>query len=82
MEGGYLTTLPREVVRALAGFNSNGGEFFLPRDECKVPDGLLKCAFPSINEWQPQLDDGKLRDIVGQGFLRLLTYLRVVLIQG
>ncbi|KAF4146555.1 putative centromere DNA-binding protein complex CBF3 subunit domain-containing protein, partial [Phytophthora infestans] len=39
MEGCYLTTLPRVVVRGLAGFNANG-EFFLPRAESSIPETL------------------------------------------
>lgn len=81
MEGCYLTTLPREVLRALAGFNSHGGEFFLPRAECSIPDELRTTVFPWIEEYEELFDKGELNDIAGHGFLKLLTYLREVLLQ-
>jgi hypothetical protein len=81
MESCYLTTLPKEVVRALAGFNVAGGQFLLPRAECEVPEELARSVFPAIEGVQSQLDEGQVHDIAGQGFLRLLIYLREVILQ-
>jgi hypothetical protein len=59
MESYYLTTLPKVVVRALAGFNVVGGQFILPRAECEVPEELARSVFPAIEGVQSQLDEGE-----------------------
>lgn len=80
-ESCYLTALPREVVRSLAGFNSQGGEFFLPRAEVKITDRLKEQVFPQVVTMERLFSTGKVQDIAGQGFLRLLEYLETVLLQ-
>jgi hypothetical protein len=42
MEGCYLTTLPRGAMRALAGFNPQGGMFYLERASINPPEELKK----------------------------------------
>lgn len=50
MNNCYLTTLPRESMRALAQFSSAGGDFHLPR-AVDVPDTLLAQVFPQVDDW-------------------------------
>lgn len=81
MEGCYLTTLPKEVVRALAGFHAAGGGYFLPRAECSVPDEITSQVFPEISSMQQHLEEIQQQEIAGHGFLRLMKWLRTVLVQ-
>jgi hypothetical protein len=74
MERCYSTTLPKEAVRALAGFDGAGKQFYLPLD-------LAQTVFPKIEETQLLFDKGEVEDIAGQGCLHLLRYLRSVLLQ-
>lgn len=50
----YLTNLRRDVIRALAGFDPNGGQYWLPRD-IDPPEALLAMIFPQAHEWYVQL---------------------------
>ncbi|KAK4700175.1 hypothetical protein P7C70_g6078, partial [Phenoliferia sp. Uapishka_3] len=78
----YLTTLPRESMRALAQFSSTGGDFYLERD-IKVPDQLLALVFPQADVWieRQKTGDRCTPNIAANGFLLLLRELRTVLIQ-
>lgn len=82
MEGCYSSCLPREAMRALAGFNVKGGDFYIKRDIVPVPDDLLSEVFPWVDEglsWQKNpLNNGT---VCAVGFLELCKYLRKVLIQ-
>lgn len=46
----YCPPLPRPIMRALAGFNQQGGTYFLARDR-PVPEELLKQIFPEADDW-------------------------------
>jgi hypothetical protein len=48
MESCYLTTLPIETIRAHAGFNPKGADFFLPG--VQAPEALKKKVFPFASE--------------------------------
>ena len=50
MENVYLTNIPRPALRALAGFNPQGGTFYLPR-AVDVPDNLQRRVFPEVEKW-------------------------------
>ena len=50
METAYLSNLPRQAVRAIAGHPKDGGLFFLPRAG-EVPDTLQRKLFPKIEQW-------------------------------
>jgi hypothetical protein len=54
MDSCYLTAIPRDVVRAHAGFNPAGGTYHLPRD-LEVPEALLDKVFPKAKEWYVDL---------------------------
>jgi hypothetical protein len=42
MNGAYLTTLPRGIVRSMAGFLTAEGHFYLPRAQVIPQNRLLK----------------------------------------
>lgn len=46
----YLTTLPRETMRVLAGFPASAGQFWLARD-IDPPEGLENSIFPQAKLW-------------------------------
>ena len=50
MEVVYLSAFPREAMRALAGFPTKGGSFFLER-ALEVPDALQRKLFPESDKW-------------------------------
>lgn len=50
MENVYLTNFSMPTMRALAGFSSGGGSFYLPR-YVKVPETLQRKVFPEVERW-------------------------------
>ncbi|SAM05315.1 hypothetical protein [Absidia glauca] len=50
INGAYLTNLPREEVRSMAGFLKNGRFFYLARAALNPPTSLCKNLFPAIGE--------------------------------
>lgn len=46
----YLTTLPRETMRVLAGFPAASGQFWLARD-LDPPEELERLVFPQASLW-------------------------------
>jgi len=58
MEGCYLTTLPRGAMRALAGFNPQGGMLYLERASINPPEELKKLIFPEVDEWIQKNETG------------------------
>ncbi|SAM01218.1 hypothetical protein [Absidia glauca] len=50
MNGPYLTSLPREMMRSMAGFPTNGRSFYLARAVLGPPTSLCKKLFPAIDE--------------------------------
>ena len=51
MEGCYLTALPREAMRSLAGFSPRPGSYYLQRAAVKPGESLLKSVFPDVDRW-------------------------------
>ncbi|CEP13204.1 hypothetical protein [Parasitella parasitica] len=47
----YLTHLPREALRALAGFTREAGQFYLVRSTVTPPEELLKKVFFQVDYW-------------------------------
>ncbi|KAE8266440.1 hypothetical protein A4X09_0g5909 [Tilletia walkeri] len=87
MESCFLSKIPRQVLRAHAGFSTEGGTFHLPRAQ-QVPEALLDLVFPQAKDWLRQLEAGKQdnngpvdKSIAARGFLRLLLQLREVVCQ-
>ncbi|SAL98652.1 hypothetical protein [Absidia glauca] len=50
INGAYLTNLPRELVRSMAGFPLYGRFFYLARAALNPPTSLSKKLFPAISE--------------------------------
>jgi hypothetical protein len=55
MNGAYLTTLPREMMRTMAGFSTNARSFYLARAALDPPAALCKKVFPKADEWYDRL---------------------------
>ncbi|SAL95407.1 hypothetical protein [Absidia glauca] len=47
---GCLTSLPREMMRSMAGFPTNGRYLYLARAVLNPPTSLCKKLFPAIGE--------------------------------
>ncbi|SAM08031.1 hypothetical protein [Absidia glauca] len=50
INGAYLTNLPRELVRSMAGFPTYGRFFYLARAALNPPTSPCKKLFPVIGE--------------------------------
>lgn len=82
MLGCYMTDLPKQAMRALAGFSTRQGGFWLPRAAVTPPVDLQAQVFPEIEEWEAKFRAEEVqKDVAGPAFLRLLKHLRVVLLQ-
>jgi hypothetical protein len=55
MNGPFFTSLPREMMRSLAGFPAKGRSFYLSRAAHDSPTSLCKKLFPAIDKWHDQL---------------------------
>ena len=88
----YLTHLPRQFMRIVAGFSGTQGDFFLPRAVYEPPVTLQRQLWPWIEEWEPRFEARSRRrrwaqggldedDLAGDGFLKLMRRLRIVLLQ-
>ena len=58
MDGCYLTALPREAMRSLAGFPPGPGAFYLPRAAVQPRDTLRKRVFPEVDRWLEAQETG------------------------
>ena len=76
----------------MAGFPTKPGAYYLPRAAHTPPTELLSLVWPWIEAWEVRFEarsrqksyaEGGLDedDRAGQGFIKLLKYLRVVLLQ-
>ena len=88
----YLTHLPRQFMRVVAGFSASAGDYFLARAAHEPPYDLQKQLWPWIEEWEPRFEARACRrpwaqggldedDLAADGFLKLMRRLRVVLLQ-
>jgi hypothetical protein len=88
----YLTHLPRQFMRVVAGFSGSSGDYFLARATHEPPFVLQKQLWPWIEEWEARFEARARRqrraqggldddDLAGDGFLKLLRRLRTVLLQ-
>lgn len=88
----YLTGLPLQFLRSMAGFGVKPGKFCLSRANCTPPLSLQKQVFPWLEYWEARValsKQGKLwseggldqEDLALEGFIKLMKYLRVVLLQ-
>lgn len=79
----YLTNIPREALRTLAGFTREAGQFYLPRAVVYPCTELRRKVFPWVDHWRERLDSGDVEQssLAADGFLKLLEQLRVVFLQ-
>ncbi|KAM7186580.1 Transcriptional activator of glycolytic enzymes domain containing protein [Rhypophila sp. PSN 637] len=88
----YLTHLPRQFMRIVAGFSGTAGDYFLTRAVHEPPAALQRQLWPWIEAWEQRFEARARRkrwseggldddDLAGDGFLKLLRRLRVVLLQ-
>ena len=50
MHKGYLTGLPREFMRGMAGFQAeHAGTYFISRGQVQPPNELLQMIFPKLD---------------------------------
>jgi len=79
----YLTGLPMESLRAFAGFSVSKGSYFIRRNTVEPSLELQKMIFPMADIWLDRLQrlDGCQEDLAGMGFLKLLIYARLVILQ-
>jgi hypothetical protein len=88
----YLTHLPRQFMRIAAGFSGASGDYYLTRAAFEPPDTLQRQLWPWIEEWEARFEARARRcrwaqggldedDLAGDGFLKLMRRLRIVLLQ-
>jgi hypothetical protein len=83
MVGCYVSSLPVEAMKSLAGFSGRNVNYFLTQSSAIPPMSLQVLVFPDIEYWQDKFknNDGVQEDITGLNFLLLLSNLRVVFLQ-
>jgi hypothetical protein len=88
INGAYLTNLPRELVRLMAGFPTYGRFFYLARAALNPPTSLCKKLFPAISEWHDRLVAKELRPgdpiqptFAENTFVQVIMKLRKIFIQ-
>lgn len=90
MNGAYLTGLPREVMRVMAGFTVQQGQFYLPRSAMDPPEELCRMIFPQLDSWNDRLiskqanpNNGDQMEVTvaAKAFFQLLYMLRKTIIQ-
>ncbi|KAF1334759.1 Short-chain dehydrogenase, partial [Globisporangium splendens] len=81
MEGCYLTTLPRKAMRALAGFPTKGGSYWLPRAKITPSEALRSMVYLDLENAESQLKNHPTKEIAGGAFVKMLQDLRVVFLQ-
>jgi hypothetical protein len=88
INGAYLTKLPREWVRSMAGFPSYVRFFYPARATLNPPTSLCKKLFPAIGEWHDRLaakelspGDLILPNVASNAFVQVIMMLRKTFIQ-
>lgn len=82
MTSSYLAPLPREFMRAMAGFPKDDPlAYYIPRQQVAPSDALAAKIWPQLDAATRAYEEASQVDIATGGFLRLLSVLRVVLLQ-
>lgn len=78
-----MSHVPMRFVRAMAGLPQAQGHYYLARGKIVPPQNLQDMVFPRVSYWKDTVNDSSrvFSDIAATGFLRLLTYFRVVILQ-
>lgn len=83
MVGCYLTGLPVDVIKVLAGFTTRKSDYFNNRSSIEPSEELRKMVFPWIGHWREKSYKKKIEDdIAGPSFLDLTGYLRTDFLQA
>ncbi|CAD6962168.1 unnamed protein product [Tilletia laevis] len=81
----YLTGIAVQPVRALSGFNIEGGDHYLPRTILDPPTTLASKIWPQIETSETAVRarhaSGGQKDEAALAFLEVMRWLRVVLLQ-
>jgi len=81
----YLTNLPLEAMKAVAGYSTNNPHsYYVARAAVEPPPSLLRQVFPEIEKWEGRVLLGKdnfVQDIAASGFLNFLIQARLVILQ-
>jgi hypothetical protein len=73
LEGYYLTSLPREAMRVLAGFPPTMGHFYLKRAAITPSEELQQQVFPEVDAILAKVETGVYEQtMAASAFLRLL----------
>lgn len=83
LENCYLQTIPRDLLRGLAGFDPKRKNFYIPRAMVTPPPQLKKMVFPGLSEWTRKWNTQEIADptVSLDLFLKLMDYLSEVFIQ-
>jgi hypothetical protein len=80
MMGCYLTSLPHNFMRRMAGHPDQKGCFEIRR-AVKPPEELLTMIWPELDQWNERFGPDKIDDLAAAGFCTLLRHLREVVLQ-
>uniref|UniRef100_A0A7S3UU98 Uncharacterized protein n=1 Tax=Heterosigma akashiwo TaxID=2829 RepID=A0A7S3UU98_HETAK len=84
LEQSYLTNLPLEALKALAGF-AKDEDHFLPRDLIEPPKELAALLWPEADRWLKKHQEGKVEGgkpvMAAIGFCKLMIKTRKILLQ-
>ncbi|ETP24601.1 hypothetical protein F441_02435, partial [Phytophthora nicotianae CJ01A1] len=84
MNGCYLASLPMKVMRALAGFPTKGGGYWLPRGPVRPSQNLQQMVYPEVETSVAKRANSQNREFRGGGggaFLKMLKTMRVIFLQ-
>ncbi|KAG1613993.1 hypothetical protein G6F44_013299 [Rhizopus delemar] len=82
MVGCYLSGLPVDAIKVLAGFTTRKGDYFINRGSIEPSEELRKMVFPWIEHWREKFYRKEVEDdIAGPNFLDLMDYLGAVFLQ-
>ncbi len=82
MENCYLSSLPRDVLRSLAGFSPSQRNYYLRRDALAPPDSLAQKIFPQIETIEAHIRTGDYESSISLGaLLDMLRFFRKVILQ-
>ncbi|KAG1051286.1 hypothetical protein G6F43_006495 [Rhizopus delemar] len=77
MVGRYLSGLPVDAIKVLAGFTTRKGDYFINRGSIEPSEELRKMVFPWIEHWREKFYRKEVEDDIARpNFLDLMDYLR------
>ncbi|DAZ98863.1 TPA: hypothetical protein N0F65_002588 [Lagenidium giganteum] len=76
----FLTSLPREAVRSLAGFMPDRQSYYIERALVEPPTTLQQMVFPFLDSMLAPYENESQPNLASGGFLTLLQMLRIVVL--